>query len=76
MKLKDFAISRRGNAAELAKKIGVLPPVMYDWANGKRPVPVQWCIPIEQATSGQVTRQDLRPKDYHLIWPELQKEAV
>ncbi|MDP2827873.1 MAG: YdaS family helix-turn-helix protein [Sulfuricellaceae bacterium] len=28
-------------------------------------------VAIEQATSGQVTRQDLRPDDWHLIWPEL-----
>lgn len=26
---------------------------------------------IERATCGAVTRQDLRPNDYHLIWPDL-----
>jgi len=29
------------------------------------------CTAIEQATKGQVTRKDLRPTDWHLIWPEL-----
>jgi DNA-binding transcriptional regulator YdaS (Cro superfamily) len=28
---------------------------------------------IEQATEGAVTRRDLRPDDWHLIWPELAK---
>jgi len=26
------------------------------------------------ATNGQVTRRDLRPADWHLIWPELLDE--
>lgn len=29
------------------------------------------CVAIERATDGQVTRQDLRPEDYWLIWPDL-----
>ena len=29
------------------------------------------CVAIERATSGAVTRRDLRPDDWHLIWPEL-----
>lgn len=29
------------------------------------------CTAIERATSGMVSRQDLRPNDWHQIWPEL-----
>ncbi|MEN9316500.1 MAG: hypothetical protein RIS35_2893 [Pseudomonadota bacterium] len=29
------------------------------------------CVQIERATSGAVRRWDLRPDDWHLIWPEL-----
>ena len=29
------------------------------------------CVAIERATNGAVTRRDLRPNDWHLIWPEL-----
>jgi len=29
------------------------------------------CVSIERATDGAVTRRDLRPDDWHLIWPEL-----
>lgn len=29
------------------------------------------CAAIERATGGQVTRRELRPDDWWLIWPEL-----
>lgn len=29
------------------------------------------CVNIERATSGAITRRDLRPDDWHRIWPEL-----
>jgi len=29
------------------------------------------CVRIERATAGKVTRADLRPDDYWLIWPDL-----
>lgn len=32
---------------------------------------IKLCSKIEQATNGQVTRRDLRPDDWHEIWPEL-----
>ncbi|WP_080405934.1 YdaS family helix-turn-helix protein [Burkholderia ubonensis] len=36
------------------------------------------CVAIERASQGVVNRRDLRPKDWHLIWPELaqQKEVA
>lgn len=76
MKLKDYAKAKRGNAAKLAKEIGVLLPVMYDWVNEKRPIPAYWCFPIEKATHGLVTRPDLRPNDWRDIWPELESETA
>jgi DNA-binding transcriptional regulator YdaS (Cro superfamily) len=36
-----------------------------------RGVPISQCSAIESATSGAVTRRDLRPDDWHRIWPEL-----
>ncbi len=66
-----------GNKAALSRAVGVQPPTLQQWINGSRPVPVQKCTAIERVTDGQVTRQDLRPDDWHLIWPELaQKEEV
>ena len=34
-------------------------------------MPIERCAAIERATAGAVTRRDLRPHDWHLIWPEL-----
>ncbi len=34
-------------------------------------VPIERCPAIEKATDGQVSRRDLRPDDWWLIWPEL-----
>lgn len=37
---------------------------------GRKPSPLN-CAIIERATDGAVTRADLRPDDYWLIWPDL-----
>ena len=29
------------------------------------------CSAIEEASAGRVTRRDLRPRDWMLVWPEL-----
>lgn len=29
------------------------------------------CVNIERATNGEITRRDLRPDDWHRIWPEI-----
>lgn len=72
MKLSEFLDSRqRGAKARLAAQIGAHASDLSDWISGSRPVPVHRCSSIECATDGAVTRRDLRPDDWHLIWPEL-----
>ena len=61
--------------AALARLLGVKPPTVSQWAHGVRPVPIEHCLPIERATAGAVTRQDLRPDDYWRIWPDLEAPA-
>ena len=60
-----------GSLSALARALGIKPPTVHQWADGSRPVPAQHCLAIERATSGAVTRADLRPDDYWLIWPDL-----
>lgn len=67
--------AERGAAAALARAIGVHPVMVSQWAAGVKAVPVERCMPIERATGGQVTRQELRPDDYWLIWPDLPAPA-
>lgn len=59
---------------QLAAAIGVKSPVQIrQWQHGyanRLPSPAN-CTAIEKATAGAVTRRDLRPDDWHRIWPEL-----
>lgn len=60
-----------GGRIALAKLVGVSPSYVSQLIAGARPLPVERCPAIERATSGAVTRRDLRPDDWWLIWPEL-----
>ena len=67
----DKAIVALGGVSALAKALRVTSPAVVEWRSGGRPVPIQRCVEIEQATAGAVRRWDLRPDDWHRIWPEL-----
>lgn len=67
----EKACKTLGSQAELARQLGVSAPMVQQWKTGMRPVPAQYCPAIERETGGAVTRRDLRPDDWHLIWPEL-----
>lgn len=70
MKLIEY-VKSHGSQRGLADKIGITPVLISQWANELRPVPPERCVEIERATDGHVSRKDLRPKDWHKIWPEL-----
>lgn len=57
--------------SKLAVALGVSAQAVCFWRDGKRRLPVEKCSDIERATGGAVRRWDLRPADWHLIWPEL-----
>lgn len=69
MNLKNYLANTTQSA--FAEKVGVSPGMIHQWANGIRPVSAEQCVVIERVTGGTVTRQELRPDDWHLIWPEL-----
>lgn len=74
--MSDFLPVRKacelvGGLSALAKLLGVAPPIVHRWAANERPVPHLRCVQIEQLTNGEVTRQMLRPDDFHEMWPEL-----
>ena len=75
MQIATYFSEHRGAQAELARALGIPQSLPSAWAAAdpqkRRPVPVQHCLAIERATGGAVTRRDLRPDDWHLIWPEL-----
>ena len=70
MNLSSYLHSH-GSVKELSEATGAHPVLLSQWKTGKRPIPIERCLAIERATEGAVTRRDLRPDDWHLIWPEL-----
>lgn len=51
------------------------PDQLRQWRYGhanRRPGP-QRCVVIEEKSDQKVRRWDLRPDDWHLIWPELRE---
>ena len=64
-------LSESSTTAALAAKLGVPAPLVTQWKNGARSVPIDRAAQIDRATDGAVTRRDLRPDDWGDIWPEL-----
>jgi len=56
----------------LAEKVGVNPASLYQALTGKGAgfSPAE-CVRIERDSEFELRRWDLRPNDWHLIWPEL-----
>lgn len=69
--LATFLGGERGRASRLARAIDLSPQFLLQLAKGTRPVPAERCAAIEVASNLAVRRWDLRPADWHLIWPEL-----
>lgn len=69
------------SATDLGRRIGLQnADHLRAWRHGyggRKPSP-KFCVAIERETAGAVTRQDLRPEDYWLHWPDLRapKAAV
>lgn len=72
----ERAINIAGNATRLANLLGVSVQAVCFWRDGRRGIPVEKCTAIERATGGAVTRRDLRPDDWHEIWPELAEQEA
>ena len=70
MKLHDY-LQIPGNQTKLASALNKSTAQVWQWKSGLRPVPLELCLAIETATQKEVTRQELRPDDYALIWPDL-----
>ncbi|BCA64936.1 hypothetical protein SHINM1_005380 [Fluviibacter phosphoraccumulans] len=63
------ACDAAGGQRPLAKFLGIRYCQVHQWVMGERTVPVRYCQSIVELTEGRVSLQDLRPKDWHLVWP-------
>ena len=75
MNLHDYFNSPESmSVGDLAGRIGIKNSAQIrQWQHGyadRLPSPEN-CVSIEQATGSKVMRWDLRPLDWHRIWPEL-----
>lgn len=75
MNLREYIDSKPGNATRLAADIGVSLSYLSQMSSDLRAINPARCVEIERATSGAVTRKDLRPDDWAAIWPELVQAA-
>lgn len=56
----------------LAEKVGVNPATLYQAMTSKGAgFSPEKCVRIERDSDGELRRWDLRPNDWHRIWPEL-----
>lgn len=78
MKLKDWCDEKRGRATLLAAALSVPPSFISQMVSEdpkkRRPIPPQHVPAIERTTAMKVRCWDLRPHDWHLIWPEALKD--
>jgi DNA-binding transcriptional regulator YdaS (Cro superfamily) len=71
MTLSEYIKASDTKRSELASAIGVAPTYLYQMEHGLRSISPARAVQLERATSGAVSRRELRPTDWHLIWPEL-----
>lgn len=75
MNLNSYLNSKpRGEMTRLAAAINEKLSNLSSMRHGKKTVPPYKCRRIVEATNGEVTLKDLRPDDWHEIWPELAKK--
>jgi DNA-binding transcriptional regulator YdaS (Cro superfamily) len=83
MKLLAYLNSLGGREPQalFAEAVGSSIGHLRNCGYGYRPVDPALCVAIERHSAGEVTRAELRPDDYWLIWPDLpapkkQKQAA
>lgn len=65
-----FGIQPKDRPA-FAEKVGTSVGHLTNFSYGYTQLAPTICVAIEQVTESAVTRQELRPGDWNLIWPEL-----
>lgn len=74
MDLRTYTTSLpRGGMSAFAGQLGITPIYLSQLAarqDGRMPSP-ELCVRMEVETEKALRRWDLRPDDWHLIWPEL-----
>ena len=74
LKLTDSSIiDLLGGTTKVAKMVGVTPNAVSMWRKNNIPYAqfVFLAATLEKESHGLITRKDIFPKSWHIIWPEL-----
>jgi len=72
MDLKTFISGKSTpDRDDFAKRCGTTRGVLQNIMYGLRPCNPELAVSIDRESGGLVRRWDLRPEDWHRIWPEL-----
>lgn len=74
LKLSDSAIiDLLGGTTKVAKLIGVSPNAVSMWRKNNIPYAqfIFLAATLERESHGLITRKDIFPNSYHIIWPEI-----
>lgn len=68
MNLREWLDEKRGRGLQLAGGLLVSPPMVSDYASGKKQIPAERCPTIERLTECAVTCEELRPDvEWHVL---------
>lgn len=76
MDLETFLQRSEVKGTEFAERIGMSPNYLYHIAKGRRAFPLGYVKRAVGASGGLLTERDLRPDDWHHIWPELAEKVA
>lgn len=73
MDLRDYLrhLGTEEARAEFAARCDISVGHLRNHAYGTRQAGAALCVALERESAGAMRRWDLRPNDWHLIWPEL-----
>lgn len=71
--MNKFSPSER---LELASKCGIAEQYLYQVLTRRKVASAELSVLIEKQSDKQITRQELRPDDFWLIWPDLPAPAT
>ena len=72
MNLREY-VEKNGGQTQFGKVLGVSQGLVWQWLEGKTRITAERALEIERATSGKVTRHDLRPD---IFGPMLEQQAA
>lgn len=76
-KLKTYLLQMSvDDRVAFASRCGTTWPFLRNVAYGYRSPGEKLCVSIERESTQLVTRRDLRPNDWHEIWPELAEQET